>query len=274
MKAPNPIGLAIALLVLAALFGAIERLWPAIPGVSIWRRHRRLDFIYWFFTPIVTKTISTVAVLLAVVIASLSVSGELPDRMSSTWFTRQSVLVQFLAILIVSDFLAYASHRLFHRRPLWKFHAVHHSSEELDWLSATRLHPVNEIGARVFQVVPLFLLGFRGEAIAAAIPFLTLYAIFLHANVPWSFGPLRFVIASPRFHRWHHTSESEGLDKNFSGLFPWIDLIFGTFYMPPGLEPRHFGVSDAVPRTFGGQLAYPFRRSAGTSPVTAVSRQT
>jgi sterol desaturase/sphingolipid hydroxylase (fatty acid hydroxylase superfamily) len=54
--------------------------------------------------------------------------------------------------------------------------------------------------------------------------------ILLHANLPWTFGPLRNALASPAFHRWHHTWEAEGMDRNFSGLFPWIDLLFGTFY--------------------------------------------
>jgi sterol desaturase/sphingolipid hydroxylase (fatty acid hydroxylase superfamily) len=63
--------------------------------------------------------------------------------------------------------------------------------------------------------------------------------------------------------RWHHTSEEEGLDKkNSAGLFPVYDLVFGTFYAPPGKPPIRFGVAgDGVPPGFWGQLAYPFRRA-------------
>ncbi|HEV2719528.1 MAG TPA: sterol desaturase family protein [Thermoanaerobaculia bacterium] len=91
-------------------------------------------------------------------------------------------------------------------------------------------------------------------------PLLTLYAILRHANVSWDSGPLRTVIASPRFHRWHHTSEEEGLDRNFAGMFPWIDIVFGTFHMPEGREPAEFGVREAVPAGFFGQLAWPFKK--------------
>ena len=56
---------------------------------------------------------------------------------------------------------------------------------------------------------------------------LSFYAIFVHANVPWSFGPLRYVIATPAFHRWHHAAEEQGLNHNFAGLFPLFDLLFG-----------------------------------------------
>ena len=97
--------------------------------------------------------------------------------------------------------------------------------------------------------------------LAAFVPFLTLYALRLQANVSWTYGPLRFVLASPAFHRWHHTSEEEGLDKTFSGLFPFIDLAFGTFYMPAGRQPQRFGVLHGdVPDGLLVQLVYPFRR--------------
>jgi sterol desaturase/sphingolipid hydroxylase (fatty acid hydroxylase superfamily) len=122
---------------------------------------------------------------------------------------------------------------------------------------------VNDAVARMSGVVPILLLGFPPSVLAAYVPFLTLWAILLHANLRWSFGPFRYVIASPTFHRWHHTSEDQGLDKNFAGLFPFLDVIFGTFYMPPGKQPRRFGLKDEViPEGLLGQLAYPFRRTA------------
>lgn len=66
--------------------------------------------------------------------------------------------------------------------------------------------------------------------------------------------------ATPAFHRWHHATEEEGLDKNFAGLFPWIDMMFGTFHLPRGRRAEKFGVAEEVPRDLLGQLAYPFTR--------------
>jgi sterol desaturase/sphingolipid hydroxylase (fatty acid hydroxylase superfamily) len=150
-------------------------------------------------------------------------------------------------------------HRLFHRPRLWPFHAVHHSSTEVDWLSAVRLHPVNDVLARIVQAAPI-LLGFPATVLAVYVPFISFYAILLHANVSWTFGPLRYVLASPTFHRWHHTTEREGLDKNFAGFLPLWDMLFGTFYMPPGKQPQLFGVlHNDVPQDLIGQLLYPFR---------------
>jgi sterol desaturase/sphingolipid hydroxylase (fatty acid hydroxylase superfamily) len=66
------------------------------------------------------------------------------------------------------------------------------------------------------------------------------------------------------FHRWHHTSEAEGLDKNFAGLFPFIDVAFGTFYLPSDRRAEKFGLAgESVPEGFVAQLLYPFRRASG-----------
>jgi hypothetical protein len=85
----------------------------------------------------------------------------------------------------------------------------------------------------------------------------------VHANLNWTFGPLRFVFASPVFHRWHHTTLEEGLNKNFAPTFPFLDLVFGTFYMPPGKLPEQFGNGESdFPEDFWGQFCYPFRKSS------------
>ena len=85
----------------------------------------------------------------------------------------------------------------------------------------------------------------------------------VHANLNWTFGPLRYVFASPVFHRWHHTTEAEGIDKNFASTFPLLDVIFGTFYMPPGRLPVQFGTGeDSIPEDFWGQFLHPFRKNS------------
>jgi sterol desaturase/sphingolipid hydroxylase (fatty acid hydroxylase superfamily) len=251
-------GVVIGLLVLSLLFGLLEGRFSALPKRSIWRRERSVDFLYWFLTPFVTRTISAIAAG-----ATFLILARITGRsFGSSWFASQPLALQWIEVLIGGDLTGYATHRLFHRQPLWRFHAIHHSSESLDWLAAARVHPLNEAISRVLQLIPFFLLGFDPRVVAAAVPFLTFYAIFLHANLRWDFGPLRYVIASPRFHRWHHTSEDDGLDRNFAGLFPWIDLLFGTFHMPRDREPQRFGLHDQpIPTTFVAQLAYPFQRS-------------
>ncbi len=265
---PSLGSLLVGLVVLGLVFLVIESISPAVRGQPRWRRDSRTDLAYWFFTPLVTKAISRIALIVAVVaIAALARVPLEREHIEAfvhrpTWLSQQPAAFQIVAALFVGDLLAYWVHRLFHRGRLWRFHAVHHSPRQLDWLASVRVHPVNEILGRLMQVIPLFLMGFKPGVVAAYVPLLTLYALLLHANVSWTFGPLRYVFASPAFHRWHHTSQAEGQDKNFAGLFPIIDVMFGTFYMPPGRLPERFGVEgDVVPDGFLAQLVLPFRRS-------------
>jgi sterol desaturase/sphingolipid hydroxylase (fatty acid hydroxylase superfamily) len=266
-RSPTLSSLVVGLLVLSAGFWLLERWRPSIRGQRRTARQTRTDLAYWFFTPLVTRVATRLAVGLVFVFVAASQGLTLDDfrraaTSRQTWATSLPIAVQVPVVLLLADLLAYWTHRLFHRPRLWPFHAIHHSSTAVDWLSSVRLHPVNDIVARVVQVLPLYWMGFNGAVLAAFVPFLTLYALLLHANVSWTFGPLRYAIASPAFHRWHHTTEEEGLDKNFAGLFPFIDLVFGTFYMPIDRQPQRFGTNGAqVPDGLIGQLAYPFRRN-------------
>ena len=94
-------------------------------------------------------------------------------------------------------------------------------------------------------------------------PFNTFHSAFVHANLNWTFGPFRYLIASPVFHRWHHTYADQGGDKNFAPTFPFLDLLFGTFYMPKDRLPSVFGIDGrAVPNRLLGQLLHPLLRRA------------
>src|SRR5258706_7712420 len=124
-RSPSILGITAALLLLSLLFGILERIAPAVRGLSIWRWHRRVDFAYWFFTPFVTRTASTVAVT-ATAFALLFVTGR-SDLLHGA-VGRQPRALQLLELLLLADLVGYWSHRAFHHRPLWRIHAVHHSS--------------------------------------------------------------------------------------------------------------------------------------------------
>jgi len=80
-------------------------------------------------------------------------------------------------------------------------------------------------------------------------------------QVDWDWGPLRAAIASPSFHRWHHTDETQARDKNFAGLLPLWDILFGTYYMPKQQRPRSVGTETPVPAGLIGQMLFPFRKA-------------
>jgi sterol desaturase/sphingolipid hydroxylase (fatty acid hydroxylase superfamily) len=81
------------------------------------------------------------------------------------------------------------------------------------------------------------------------------------------------VIATPVFHRWHHTAAERGGEKNFAATFPLLDLMFGTFYMPKGELPDSYGIADKeFPAGFGAQLAYPFKSRPEVAQTPAPAR--
>ena len=272
------IGPLVGLLALGLLFGVVERFWPSIRGQRRFRRGWRTDLAWFAWQPTLGKLLSGVIVFVSIMSLGALVMSPIPaDELRGitpreTWVTGLPLLLQVGMVLLLGDFLGYWQHRAFHTiGTLWKFHAIHHSSTDLDWLSSVRVHPINDVASNVVVALPLLFLGFSPVAFAAYIPVLTLYAIMLHANVSWTFGPLRHVIASPTYHRWHHTSEEQGLNKNFAGLFPWIDRLHGTLYLPKGVQPTQFGVAgETIPDGFFGQLKYPFHGGQRTEdPETA-----
>jgi len=259
------IQLALGLIVLGIIFWPLERLAPSVHGKKIFRKGFRVDLIYWFFTPTITAGFTFgVTVLTAIAIILISGGDVNGANLSSGRppISSLPLILQYLMALLAADFFGYWGHRLFHLGKFWDFHAIHHASEELDWLSAVRLHPVNQALGQVIVVAPLALLGFNLQILGTTAGLLTFWAIFIHSNVRWTFGPLRRFIATPAFHRWHHTSQSEGLDKNFGGLFLFWDRLFGTLYLPEGQQAKRFGLFDEeVPDSFMRQLLWPFTKS-------------
>jgi sterol desaturase/sphingolipid hydroxylase (fatty acid hydroxylase superfamily) len=268
----------IGFLILSGLFAVIERFWPSIRGQRRLRHGWRTDLAWFAWQPTFGKLFSAVIVFVSIMSVGALLMSPIPREELSgvapreTWVTGLPVVLQLGLVLLLGDFLGYWQHRAFHTvGTLWRFHSIHHSSTNLDWLSSVRVHPINDVAGNVVVALPLLFLGFSPVAFAAYIPFLTLYAVMLHANVSWTFGPLRHVIASPTYHRWHHTSEKEGLNKNFAGLFPWIDRLFGTLYLPKGVQPDRFGVAgETIPDGFFGQMKYPFKRAPKAEAPGAV----
>jgi sterol desaturase/sphingolipid hydroxylase (fatty acid hydroxylase superfamily) len=250
-------------LVLALVFSVLSYFWACNPGSPWWRKKELVtDLCYWFFVPLVARV---VRIGLLVLGASVFFNIRGPDQLIAFYDNGHGPLatlplwVQALMFLVASDFLLYWTHRMFHGGGFWKYHAIHHSSEELDWISAARFHPVNLFLGTIAVDVLLLLAGISPNIMLWVGPFTIFHSAFVHANLNWTLGPLRYVIATPVFHRWHHTSLERGGDTNFAGTFPLWDILFGTFRMPQNELPDNYGAeNDIVPQDVGGQLAYPF----------------
>src|ERR1019366_3559188 len=85
----------------------------------------------------------------------------------------------------------------------------------------------------------------------------TLWGFFIHANERWRFGWLERLISSPGFHHWHHTNEGR-ISKNYAAMLPWMDKLFGTYYVPKNQWPVKYGIGAPMAAGFPRQILQPF----------------
>lgn len=249
--------LSVWLALLAAIFVPLERFFALRP-----RERRRgglaANLAFYFLNSFAT------GFLLAVPLAALaSAMHRVQPAAWQAFVAGLPLWVRLGAALVIGEIGAYWSHRLAHKIPfLWRFHAVHHAPEHLDWLINTRAHPIDDMFIRVSTLAPIYALGLQGVGSAGPglVPILvtvigTVWTFFIHANVRWRLGPLERLVATPFFHHWHHTND-ENINRNFAALLPVMDRVFGTLHMPTHWPPR-YGISEELAPGVGGQLVEP-----------------
>lgn len=254
----------ISLLAGGVIFTALT-LIPGVacnPGKPWWRsRGLAIDGCYLALNAVLASYLSTaVAIAVALTLALFLPTIEIIRLLQGNGlFARFPLATQCALYLAISDFLLYWIHRVFHRKILWPFHAIHHASEDVDWTTGYRMHPINlALSANLVPLLMLYL-GIPLKVIILLAPLDTAVGYFVHANLNWTLGPLRYVIATPVFHRWHHTRSNQGGAANFAPTFAIWDVLFGTFFMPAGELPARYGIDDeAFPPRFARQLVYPF----------------
>jgi len=248
------------LLVLAAVFVPLERLFALKREQPVLRQGWRTDLAHFGVSHLLVQ----VTVLLTLAPATLLLSP-LVSRGFQSAVAAQPAALQFLEAMALADLFQYAVHRAFHAVPfLWRFHAIHHSSTRMDWLAGSRLHLVDVVVTRATSFVPLFLMGFSPGPLMAYLTFVAFHAVFIHANLRPRLRPLRWLVATPLFHHWHHAADAEGIDVNFAVHLPWIDRLFGTAHLPDRW-PGAYGIAgNPVPEGWARQLADPFRPRAST----------
>ena len=170
----------------------------------------------------------------------------------------------WLAILIaifIGDFIGYWRHRLEHTRLLWPSHAVHHSDTEMTWTAVERFHPINRVTTFFIDSSILLMLGLPPFAMLANNLVRHYYGAYIHADLPWTYGPLSRIFVSPAMHRWHHAAEAEAFDTNYATVFSIFDRAFGT-YRVPGPCTVPLGVTDEMVASLYGQMIHPFKPSS------------
>lgn len=247
------------LIVYSVVFIPIERFFARLPQQGIFRPSWRTDLTYFFVSALLVQVTTILTLKPAMVLFDWAIVSGVHQTVRGL-----PGIVQFGLILIVADLTQYWVHRAFHAVPvLWRFHAVHHSAEQMDWLAGSRLHLVDVAVTRGLTYVPIYVLGFADGPLFAYLVVVSAQATFIHANVWWTFGPLRYLVATPQFHHWHHAAEREAVDKNFAVHLPVIDVLFNTSYMP-NRWPSAYGIAGGQrpPAGYWRQLVWPFKSRA------------
>ncbi|TGT72896.1 sterol desaturase family protein [bacterium M00.F.Ca.ET.159.01.1.1] len=250
------------ILVALMVFVPLERVLALHREQTIFRRGVITDFCYVLFNGVTGNFFASIMLVVAFSAASIFVPVGLLQRVIA-----QPIWVQVIEIIVITDLGVYAAHRMFHTVPfLWRFHMIHHSVEEMDCMAAFHVHPVDQFITKAMALLPVFFLGFSDNAILIYYAIYLWHAMLIHANVRLTFGPLRWLIATPQFHHWHHADERKAYDKNFAGQLAIIDLILGTYRLPRTSMPEKYGVKEGVPTSFFGQIGFPFARRKSRRP--------
>lgn len=263
------------LVLLCVVFVPLERL-AGIQRQAIFRPQFLTDLGWYALNSLIVGiVVGGPVVLMGAAVHQLIPSAVLDAIAALPWWVR------LVLGLVVGDIGYYWGHRFTHEIPLlWRFHAIHHSATQVDFLSSTRAHPVDMVFPRIWGFIPVLALGLTGGSGTIAILVLmagTVWGFFIHANVRWRFGPLEHIISTPYFHRWHHTNDARR-DHNYAAMFAFVDHLFGT-YVRPDHWPTAYGIDAPMPSSLGGQFLNPFlpakwraRRATPETPETAVDQ--
>ena len=216
------------------------------------------DLAYFFVGHVLVQFILILVTASTSTVAALAAFPALKAAIQSL-----PVWLQFLLAVFVADLAQALLHRAYHNTGwLWPFHAVHHSSREMDWLAGSRMHLLEIVLTRSVVLLPLLVLGFSQPAVNAYVILVGLQAVLAHANLGIRFGWLEYLLVLPRYHHWHHARHKDYLDVNYAIHLPLVDMLMGTFRLPrDGSWPQEYGVMklETVPRGILRQHLMPFQ---------------
>jgi len=248
--------LILALITSVIVFTFLEKIFPKYKEQAILRPEWKLDLWYFCFNHLLVAVLLLIGNYFVVKVFHWAANAQLQQALQEL-----PLFAQVIIIIFCADFVLYWSHRCFHEMPrLWNVHAVHHSVEHMDWLAGSRNHILQTIVDRSIAMVPLYLLGPDKAALDIYVTFAALQAVIVHSNLDIPFGPFKYLLVTPQYHHWHHSSDEPAIDTNYAVHLPLYDKLFGTYHMPVEHWPEKYGTTNPLPRTFWGQLIYPLKR--------------
>ncbi len=246
------------LLVMVLIFIPIELAFPKHKLQTKFHEEWRTDLIYFGISHLAIQLFGVITKKPAVAFFGWMNLDEIHH-----WISNLPFIIELFLALFITDLFQYWAHRFFHSHHyLWRFHSIHHSTQNMDWLAGSRTHFIDIFFTRSITYIPLYILGFSSLTFNVYILFIAVHAVLIHANTRINFGFLRYIITTPQYHHWHHCEEPEHYGNNFAVVFPFIDKIFGTYYLPKNKWPKGTGLIDAsFPKGFVKQLIFPFTKN-------------
>ena len=245
------------ILVLSLIFIPIEMFLPKRSEQTKFHPEWKTDLIYLFKAQLLVQYIAVAVKLPAELFFSDIGMEQVQNLVSYLPF-----LLQLFLAMFVADLFQYLAHRSFHVNSLlWRFHSVHHSIKYVDWISGSRLHMVDIFVTRSFSYIPLYVLGFSNDVFYVYVVIVAIQAVIAHANTRIPFGFLKYLLVTPQYHHWHHCKDQKFYNKNYAIHFPFIDKMFGTYYLPGNDWPQEMGLeNEKFPKGYFRQFIYPFIR--------------
>ena len=252
------------LVALVVATGICERIWPAERRPVLARGHVQ-DACYLALHAILVIPLMT---LLSVGAAALI--GEhaswIELRSTEQWPGWLLVPLTIVAMDAANWLAHHADHRL---DALWRFHALHHSQEELSVLTSFRAHPLMHTTGFILATIPVMALMPTRPIAPVLITIYVCIGTLQHANLRWTFGPLGRVIVSPAYHRLHHDQANQAV--NLGVVLTIWDILARCATFPArgdavgrtGLDGRPVPVEQAEEAgpallVMAGQLIEPF----------------
>jgi len=238
----------LTVLILSLIFAFVESRVPAERGQAISKR--LFNIVYYPF--VLALTILGQVLIGPLHSRALGVvgGGLLPELINrESGFLAQVMFALFYAVLF--DFWQYWAHRLQHASSiLWETHKFHHSETALNSSTIARVHLLSNLLFIILFLPVLLVIGPQTPHFIALFLMFKLWGFVNHTNVRLNLGPLTAVISGPQWHRLHHSLYAEHQDKNFAAFFPFIDMLFGTYYRPRENEYPPTGLRDAESESY------------------------
>ncbi len=246
------------LFLMAILFVPIEIVFPKRKAQSTFHEEWRTDLIYFIVSHLLVQFFGVIT--------------QQPAKLFFGWMGLDQIqnfiqnlplLIQLFLAFFIADLFQYWTHSFFHMNAfMWRFHSIHHSTENMDWLAGSRTHFIDIFVTRSMAFIPLYVLGFSTLAFNIYVIFMAIHAVLIHSNTRINFGVLKYIFATPQYHHWHHCKDSEFYGKNFATIFPFIDKMFGTYFLPNDVWPEDTGLLETdFPKGYVKQAIYPFTKS-------------